>query len=376
MIMSNVDNEGLDSIPSLGPPSLEQLRASRQPSPVPARADQPGGVFSRLNPGELEEIEARVKAATDGPWTILAAPTGIQGSLPYVWAGPAAMKNWDGSDRIAPVVERSTFGSMADMRFIARAREDVPKLINTIHSLSRRIAQRFNETAEARQDAAAARERAEQAEAVARDLNKQIESEREISSIDRDRVVELNRNLEQARSGHVPGDEADLRRILAKRQTEIEEYRRDAMERTKAIDKIRQRFGIGAGEDLYEGLCAKIGQYQTSEAQLVSVPLRRQIEELTSQLTQANQALEESKQTVKSRDTEISLLETSLANWKRAGQEIGSLVFSQSVVGALEYEGYPPKMERSWNRLIDVVKEIRRVMGRAGGYQEGGNDDG
>src|SRR5690606_17158862 len=48
-------------------------------------------------------------------------------------------------------------------------------LINTIDALSRRIMKRFNETAQARQDAAAARERAERADQRAEALRKRAE---------------------------------------------------------------------------------------------------------------------------------------------------------------------------------------------------------
>lgn len=283
--MSNVDNEGLrtldeirarraqrDGSDPVADQMIQEVVSAYQDS-TPVRAELPGGVFSRLNPGELEEIEARLKA-------------------------------------------------------------DVEKLINTINALSRRVAKRFNETAEARQDAAAARDRAERAE------------QRAESAL----VAEVRR----------------LERILG-------EYRRDAMERTKVVDQIRQRFGIEPDEDLYEGLCRKVGDLQTSEAELVSAPLKAQIEELTQANTYRDMEIQalhtelaEQRQALKARETEVSLLEVALGDWRRAGEKIAKAVSGRrldQVMNVARHMAGTSEMIDATN-MIDAINDVRAALHR------------
>ena len=196
--MSNVNNEGLRTLDEIrARRALVQGAVSAYENSTPARADQPGGLFShRLNPGELEEIEARLRAATDGPWTVYVGHTGIRNTPPYTWVGPE-VEQWDGSRKIAPVVERADGGTMADMRFIAHARTDVEKLINTINALSRRVAKRFNEAAEARQEAAEARQEAAEARQEAAEARQEAARARE--RLERE-VNRLTTELHQTRT--------------------------------------------------------------------------------------------------------------------------------------------------------------------------------
>lgn len=351
MTMSNIESREFRT--------LEEIRADAARL---REVDQPEGLFSRPSADEMKEIEARLAAATGGPWTIYAGNTGIRGSLPYAWVGPE-VEQWDGSKKIAPVVERANGGTMADMRFIAHARIDMAKLINLASSLSARLVAKSREVAQARQDAAAAREKSEHAIR---------------------RAARHTRSYEQnALAAHNRADRAERR---------LEEYGRDAMERTRVIDKIRQRFGIEPGEDLYEGLSRKVGELQTSEAELVSAPLKARIEEQESRiktqevnlkdayaeierlkqsvgardrlLDSATREREEARQDVKSRETEIRLLETALDDWRRSVQKVAELVYDRATVDALEYESYPPDQEKSWTKLAEVIKEIRKVTSR------------
>lgn len=222
--VSNVNNEGLRTLDEIrARRALVQGAVSAYENSTPARADQPGGLFShRLNPGELEEIEARLRAATDGPWTVYVGHTGIRNTLPYTWVGPE-VEQWDGSRKIAPVVERADGGTMADMRFIAHARTDVEKLINTINALSRRVAKRFNEAAEARQEAAEARQEAARArERLEREVNRLTtelhQARTKIEAFADACAAEYDRLARTAIRCHQLGDTAEARRVAAQQR--------------------------------------------------------------------------------------------------------------------------------------------------------------
>jgi len=77
-------------------------------------------------PLDLEAIQARAEAATEGPWTVRAADTGIRSSNPYAWVlGPGDV----------PIAERHNGGTLADIDFIAAARSDVPALLAEVSRL-------------------------------------------------------------------------------------------------------------------------------------------------------------------------------------------------------------------------------------------------
>lgn len=101
---------------------------------------------------EIEEIEARANAATPGPWMmdsgmkcledgdshfqhVLAAgmdnPACGQG-IADTYHSPSITVPWDGEVQTIP----PTHGKIEDARFIAHAREDVPKLIAESRRLS------------------------------------------------------------------------------------------------------------------------------------------------------------------------------------------------------------------------------------------------
>jgi len=75
---------------------------------------------------DLEAIKARAEAATPGPWD---------------WTTPprAELQNPDG----VPIVRTATIGwaDPPDAEFIARAREDIPLLVQALEDAHRRIAE-------------------------------------------------------------------------------------------------------------------------------------------------------------------------------------------------------------------------------------------
>lgn len=390
--MSNVDNEGFRT--------LDQARASRTTPQY--------GTAQRLNPGELEEIEA---AARRGAMT---------------------------------------------------APNEALALVNTITDLTRRIARRFNETAEARQEAARARERAESVERTLKaqgpmaDLGHLADAVAGRERAERqareaaEEVAALDRELKHYRSGHVCVDGCrpnahvafqgrrqleELKRELAEAHARIQEYYQDAIKRTRVIDQIRQRFGIGAGADLYDTLCRKVGDLQTSEADLVSAPLKARIAELEQTATQAlareqaaehraarharrldeaeqrhigtrdeaarlhrqvaelgqsvrangmamsqaqsriddleqsvqarDRLLAKATQDLRTRETEIQLLEVALADWDSAGEKIAELAGSEDTEEALAgYNDPGDGGDPHWHHLIRVVRGIRNAIPR------------
>lgn len=72
---------------------------------------------------KLEEIEGRVRAATPGPWRV------------GYHRGFGEEHDLDGP----PDGVRAQFGRLADARFVAAAREDVPELIEALRAAYERI---------------------------------------------------------------------------------------------------------------------------------------------------------------------------------------------------------------------------------------------
>lgn len=89
--------------------------------------------MSELDP---DAIRARADAATEGPWVVHTAGTGIRGHLgqpdnPYAWVrGPSGL----------PIAERHNGGTVADMEFAAAARTDVPALLDEVERLRAAVA--------------------------------------------------------------------------------------------------------------------------------------------------------------------------------------------------------------------------------------------
>jgi hypothetical protein len=79
---------------------------------------------SEMPPGslDLDAIQARADAATDGPWTTYVAGAGIWSSAPYGWV----LRSDEG-----PIL----FGPLADIEFAAHARTDVPALVAEVRRL-------------------------------------------------------------------------------------------------------------------------------------------------------------------------------------------------------------------------------------------------
>lgn len=69
---------------------------------------------------ELEEIRARVEAATPPPWTVT-----------HAWREPT---KWS-VDPVAPMQEDDIFRTKEDAEFVAYARDDIPKLLAEVERL-------------------------------------------------------------------------------------------------------------------------------------------------------------------------------------------------------------------------------------------------
>jgi hypothetical protein len=79
---------------------------------------------------ELEEIRARCKAATGGPWRyVLEGRDQISGDS-FIMTGPPDDRHGD-----LYLTEGNQSGSNADYEFIANARQDVPRLLDEVERL-------------------------------------------------------------------------------------------------------------------------------------------------------------------------------------------------------------------------------------------------
>ncbi|OZC62752.1 hypothetical protein CH276_14120 [Rhodococcus sp. 06-470-2] len=87
-----------------------------------------------MTPEELEAIEARANAATEGPWGTRVADTGIRSSYPYAWVTKQR------GEIATAIVERHQGGTVEDVEFIAHAREDIPALLAAVRERDNTIA--------------------------------------------------------------------------------------------------------------------------------------------------------------------------------------------------------------------------------------------
>lgn len=270
-------------------------------------------------------------------------------------------------------------------------------LINTIHSLSRRLQVRFNETVQARQDAAAARERAESAERqlAARgpmaDLGHLADAVARAESAEQEvaRLISANRDLYQQVTdvSATAWRERELTKRERQRAERAERDRREAIERAeREVSQarmiahvhgeagIRERFGIKPDEDLYDGLSRRVGELQTSEAELVSRPLKKQVAELEAR----NQKLvDEMARHNREKDSRIAELEQSvqarnqlLDSSSRAKRKVHELVWAKGVDRAME--DLPPYLgdesdqlsaeQVAGGYLVQVIREVREAL--------------
>lgn len=79
----------------------------------------------------LEEIEARANAATDGPWWAWDRGVGWHIAL----GTPKDVDDWGHPSHLLPEGFRTDISRQADAEFIAHARTDIPKLIEEVRRL-------------------------------------------------------------------------------------------------------------------------------------------------------------------------------------------------------------------------------------------------
>jgi hypothetical protein len=84
-----------------------------------------------IGPADLEAIDARCKAATEGPWELLEDRL-----VDSAWVNAATP---DDDKPIALLDYRSGAENKANAAFVAAARSDVPLLLRLVKSLSRRV---------------------------------------------------------------------------------------------------------------------------------------------------------------------------------------------------------------------------------------------
>lgn len=85
----------------------------------------------RIGPADLEEMAARCKAATPGPWEVLEDRL-----VDTAWLNAAA----PGDDKpIALFDYRSGADNKANAAFVAAARSDLPLLLGLVKALSKRV---------------------------------------------------------------------------------------------------------------------------------------------------------------------------------------------------------------------------------------------
>lgn len=109
------------------------LRGSRNPTPAHQAKERAMSEGAKLMSRErLAEIEARVKAATEGPWYYEPSDQGDR-SVGLDGYGPSVTADEDGEN---PIAER--WNSDRDANFSAHARTDIPDLLSHIAALERR----------------------------------------------------------------------------------------------------------------------------------------------------------------------------------------------------------------------------------------------
>lgn len=271
----------MSNVDNEGLRTLDEVRARRYQAPARFRTTR------RLHPGELEEIEA---AAGAGKITCA---------------------------------------------------DDVLALVNTVYALSRRVAARFNETAQARRDAVAARGRAERAERA-------LEARGPMADLGELADAVAGRERAERRVTELEQSVVARDRLLAQATREREEARRELEQARTSLKDARAQIADLRGEraGLYTG--EQVGQLQTSEAELVSAPLKRRVGELERELGSAR--------------GRADLLQVAVDDWQRAGRAIREAVLSDRTVQALEYESYPPDLERAWAALAEAVRGVRAAL--------------
>lgn len=341
-----------------------------------ARAGPQYGTGQRLNPGELEEIEAAARGgAMLAPNETLAMVNTITAltrriAIRFNQTAEARHAVVKLSDRINELeTELKELQRMPDLGHLADAIRRADQAERALKvweqggwleagAVRERIAElQANVQAEHREVQRLAR--------INRDLDQQMvdvaasaQRERELT---RRAELELEQTRTQLKDAGV--QIADLRRILTQRQHRIEEleaqvgeYQRDAIERTKVIDKTRSRFNIAPGEDLFEGLCRKVGDLQTSEAELVSAPLMARAEQAEARIEElersvqdlfqkreaaehraarAARRLEEAEDHARQLQALMDGLNVVVNDWMKAGQKIADAVFSDTAEAAL-----------------------------------------
>lgn len=103
-----------------------------------------------MTPDELAEVRARVDAATGGKWTALSDGTD-DGDIVWVRATDIKPHSYDFRDVAligSPDMERVDDQTYDDARFIAHAREDVPRLLAEVERLRDAVAERDTRLAE------------------------------------------------------------------------------------------------------------------------------------------------------------------------------------------------------------------------------------
>ncbi|WP_082146161.1 MULTISPECIES: hypothetical protein [Burkholderia] len=86
-----------------------------------------------MNDEQLEEIEARCKAATLGPWVSYVEGRDHESGSNFIMTGP----EWARSDDI-----ELSGAAVADQDFIAHARQDIPLLVSEIRRLREVLARK------------------------------------------------------------------------------------------------------------------------------------------------------------------------------------------------------------------------------------------
>lgn len=110
-------------------------RACTNPATHAAHHDH-GGTVNQLTDQQLDDIEARANAATEGPW--MADGHEIYGS----GCGVLDIEQWKAETLRIEDPE----GAKADAEFIAHAREDVPALVETVRRLRAELTDQRAET--------------------------------------------------------------------------------------------------------------------------------------------------------------------------------------------------------------------------------------
>lgn len=366
-----------------------------------ARAGPQYGTGQRLNPGELEEIEAAARGgAMLAPNETLAMVNTITAltrriAIRFNETAEARHAVVKLSDRINELeTELKELRRMPDLGHLADAIRRADQAERALKvweqggwleagAVRERIAElQANVQAEHREVQRLAR--------INRDLDQQMvdvaasaQRERELT---RRAELELEQTRTQLKDAGV--QIADLRRILTQRQHRIEEleaqvgeYQRDAIERTKVIDKTRSRFNIAPGEDLFEGLCRKVGDLQTSEAELVSAPLMARAEQAEARIEELERSvqdlfqkreaaehraaraacrLEEAEDHARQLQALMDGLNVVVNDWMKAGQKIADAVFSDTAEAALR-EG----------KIEDLRSAVAQVRAAIPAYRDG-----